>query len=130
MSREKNDRRVDVSGAVAPLKNNPFEILSAEGLPEGRIVEEVTEPKANVVRRGRVVLRKEKAGRGGKTVTVVGDFEAQISDREIDDLARSIRKACGCGGAVKGREIEVQGEPLERLRVLLSEAGYRVAGVK
>jgi translation initiation factor 1 len=78
---------------------------------------------------GRVVLRREKAQRGGKTVVVVSDFEGRISHAEIEDLAKKARQACGCGGTVRGREIELQGDNAPKVRSFFASAGFRVAGV-
>jgi len=78
---------------------------------------------------GRVVLRKEKAQRGGKTVVVVSDFEDRIADSEIENLAKKARQACGCGGTVRGREIELQGDNVPKVRAFFESAGFRVAGV-
>ena len=78
---------------------------------------------------GRVVLRREKAQRGGKTVVVVSDFEDRIPDSEIEDLAKKARQACGCGGTVRGREIELQGDNVPNVRAFFESVGFRVAGV-
>lgn len=78
---------------------------------------------------GRVVLRREKAQRGGKTVVVVSDFDARISDVEIEDLARQARQACGCGGTVRDREIELQGDNPPKVRTFFENSGFRVAGI-
>lgn len=77
----------------------------------------------------RVVLRREKAQRGGKTVIVVHDFASQITGRRIEELATKLKKSCGCGGTVKGREIEIQGDQPGKIRELLEAEGFRVAGV-
>lgn len=60
---------------------------------------------------GRVVLRKEKAHRGGKRVIVVDDFATHLPVSVIETMARKLRAGCGCGGTVKERRIEVQGGP-------------------
>ncbi|MFY8268998.1 MAG: translation initiation factor, partial [Terrimicrobiaceae bacterium] len=78
---------------------------------------------------GRVVLRREKARRGGKTVVVVSDFAPHISDGDIETLARQARQACGCGGTLRGREVEMQGDSPEKVRSFFEKAGFRVAGV-
>ena len=104
--------------------NNPFGALTNTGLPAGP----ATPPKP--VKLGRVVLRKEKAHRGGKTVIVVHDFAPQITDAQIEAFAGKLKKACGCGGTVKDRTIEVQGDQPGKIRVLLEAEGFQVAGVK
>ena len=78
---------------------------------------------------GRVVLRRETARRGGKSVIVVDDFASHIGADLIEELSRKLRKSCGCGGAVKGRRIELQGDQPEKIRALLETEGFRVAGV-
>lgn len=134
---KKSKSRIDTSGgSLESLSHNPFAALQAEGLPEGEEVpssdeKETTSQSApsRPSKKGRVVLRKETAHRGGKTVIVVGDFPPEITVEEMDGLARLIRKRCGCGGGVKEREIEVQGNAVSKIREILSGEGFRVAGV-
>jgi translation initiation factor 1 len=78
---------------------------------------------------GRVVLRRETAHRGGKTVIVVHDFAPFIAMSAIEDLARKLRNACGCGGTTRHRSIELQGDQVPRIRALLEEEGFKVAGI-
>jgi translation initiation factor 1 len=107
------------------MNTNPFSQLSSAGLPAGP---ELPAPKT--VARGRVVLRREKAHRGGKTVIVVHDFATHITGKQIDAIATKLKKACGCGGTVKGRQIEIQGDQPGKIRALLETEGFQVAGVK
>ena len=120
-------QRIDTSGKQSALQS-PFASLQLEGLPEGPAnpPEEKPEPPR---KNGRVVLRREKAQRGGKTVVVVYDFEPQIADSAIETLGRQARQACGCGGTVRGREIELQGDNPQKIRSFFESAGFRVAGV-
>ncbi|PAZ02347.1 MAG: hypothetical protein CAK85_00905, partial [Spartobacteria bacterium AMD-G5] len=78
--------RIDTSGQQSALQS-PFAGLLLDGLPEGPdfLPEKKPEPPR---KNGRVVLRREKAQRGGKTVVVVYDFEPQITTSHIDRLAR------------------------------------------
>ena len=120
--------RIDTSARQAALQS-PFASLQMDGLPDVP-----PEPKQDALsttpaKMGRVVLRREKAQRGGKTVVVVSDFEARISEAEIEDLARKARQACGCGGTVREREIELQGDNAPKVRTFFEGAGFRVAGV-
>jgi len=112
-----------------PPLNNPFAALGVEGLPPG---EEPLSPVRPATRKpglGRVVLRREKAHRGGKTVIVVHDFAPSIPMPVIEELARKLRNACGCGGTTRQRGIELQGDQAARIRALLEEEGFKVAGV-
>ena len=111
--------------------NNPFADLQVDNLPLGESSPpaEPAPPQAKSAL-GRVVLRRETAHRGGKIVIVIHDFAPFISTRSIEDLARKLRSACGCGGTTRQRTIELQGNQVDRIRSLLEQEGFRVAGVK
>ena len=57
-------------------------------------------------------------------------FAPSISSQSIEQLARRLRQACGCGGTARERTIEIQGDQVTRIRTLLEGEGFRVAGVK
>jgi translation initiation factor 1 len=73
-----------------------------------------------------VVLRIEKAGRGGKTVTVISRLQSHPAGKE--ELLRKLKSACGAGGTMKNGDLEIQGDHRPRLKTLLEEMGYRVRG--
>ena len=75
-------------------------------------------------KRGRVDIIRQKAGRGGKTVTVVTHFVG-IGLPEKEALARSMQKACGTGGTVKDGRIEIQGDKRQEVARILIEAGFQ-----
>jgi len=71
-------------------------------------------------------LRIEKAGRRGKTVTVV---ESLPRNREfLKTLTGELKRACGSGGKAGDSHIEIQGDHRDRLRALLREKGWVVKG--
>ena len=78
---------------------------------------------------GRVVLRRETAHRGGRTVIVIHDFPPSVNRPALDDLARDLRRAIGTGGTVCERTIEMQGDQPAKIRAFLEKLGYQVAGV-
>jgi translation initiation factor 1 len=114
--------------SVTGRLNSAFDALQADGLPPGEVAAVPAELK--VFKQGRVVLRREKAHRGGKTVIVVHDFATHIPLPQIETLAGKLKKACGCGGTVKDRTIEIQGDQPGKIRELLEAEGFQVAGVK
>ena len=71
-------------------------------------------------------LRMEKAGRGGKTVTVVYDLPR--NEAFLKDLGQRLKRECGTGGSVTGNTIELQGEMRDRVRGILQRLGYTVKG--
>lgn len=125
----KGKPRIELNPAQGGL-NAAFAGLAIPNLPEGPAVEPPPVAAAPPAKRGRVVLRRETAHRGGKAVLIVHDFAAHIAGEEIAALAKRLRAACGCGGTVHEREIELQGEPAAKARALLAGEGYQVAGVK
>ncbi len=79
---------------------------------------------------GRVVLRKETARRGGKTVIVVDDFATHLPVSVIEKIGKKLRQTCGCGGTVKGRVVEIQMDQPARIRAVLEAEGFEVAGIR
>lgn len=123
--------RFDMSAAEVPFEmNNPFANLHVDNLPLGDTPAPAPAPAPKAKALGRVVLRRETAHRGGKIVIVIHDFAPYISNKSIEDLGKKLRSACGCGGTTKERQIEIQGNQVDRIRSLLEQEGYRVAGVK
>jgi translation initiation factor 1 len=132
--------RVNFSLEEAPEFNNPFANLEIDRLPLGESGKAQPLPPAEQARAdaifsagvklGRVVLRRETAHRGGKTVVVIDQFAPNISLKQIEALAKKLRNACGCGGTTKQRSIEMQGNHIEKIRNLLEQEGFRVAGVR
>lgn len=121
--------RINTNPAQSGL-NAAFADLSISGLPPGpeQTTSEPQRPE-RPAKLGRVVLRKEKAQRGGKTVIVIHDFAPQISDDFIDALARKLRNTCGTGGTVRERTVEIQGDQPQKIREVLEAEGFKVAGV-
>ena len=71
-------------------------------------------------------LRIEKAGRGGKTVTVVAGLPRNATF--LKNLCAELKRACGSGGAVGDGTVEIQGEARDRVRAHLRGKGYGVKG--
>jgi len=76
------------------------------------------------------ILRIEKGGRNGKTVTVID----QLPKNEVflKDLTTKLKKKCGSGGTylTSGKEglIEIQGDKREIVRAVLLQQGIKSKG--
>jgi translation initiation factor 1 len=121
-------KRIPTDGGQ-PFGHNPFGALSSEGLPaapESAPADSGQPPAAKPARknRGRVDIIRQKAGRGGKTVTVVKGFVG-IGLPEKEQLAKTMQKACGTGGTIKNGQIEIQGDKRQEVARILSEANFR-----
>jgi translation initiation factor 1 len=92
------------------------------------VPEDVVEPGARY--KFVAVLRIEKQGRGGKTVTVIDQLPK--NELFLKDLTTKLKKKCGSGGtySTAGKEglIEIQGEKRDLIRALLAKEGIRTKG--
>ncbi len=71
-------------------------------------------------------LRIEKAGRHGKTVTVVESLPRNKAF--LKELATELKRTCATGGKAIEDRIEIQGDHRDRLRELLKAKGWVVKG--
>lgn len=89
----------------------------------GRIQPEkikITPPKGD----GIVRIQRQTSGRKGKGVCVISGLDLDTS--ALIKLASELKKRCGCGGAVKGFDIEIQGDNRDLLKQLLEQKGFKV----
>jgi translation initiation factor 1 len=117
--------KISTDGAP-PLSSNPFAALGGviEDLPPGEIpaaAREETKDPVPTQLRGKLVLRREKKGRGGKTATVIEGLS--LSDDAREALAQELRRNLGCGAHVEGATIVVSGAQTQRIRDLLAARG-------
>ena len=120
-------RKIPVSSPQAPLQS-PFVELKIPGLPLEKIEDSPGEPLAKIGHK--LILSKEKAHRAGKTVLIVRGFSLETGEEAISLLAKEAKAACGCGGTVVDRKIELQGDQPERVRRFFESKGFRLAGVR
>jgi translation initiation factor 1 len=71
-------------------------------------------------------LRIEKAGRKGKTVTVVESLPRNRAF--LEELAGELKRTCGSGGKAGESHVEIQGDHREKIRDLLRSKGWIVKG--
>ena len=125
-----NSERIPTEGSQS-FGHNPFDTLSSAGLPStpecspaDSTPPSVAPGKVPKKNRGRVDIVRQKAGRGGKTVTVVKGFVG-IGLPEKEQLAKAMQRSCGTGGTVKDGQIEIQGDKREEVARILTEANFR-----
>lgn len=108
-------------------RGNPFQALREK---LGDALPRVLEPAA--ARSGgpgapkpvleRVTVRRERAGRGGKTVTVADG--PGFTGRPLEPLATAAARALGVGARVEQGALVVQGDQCERLAAWLAAQGF------
>ncbi len=70
-----------------------------------------------------VVIRLDRKGRGGKSVTVVDGLGLPKNDLEV--LLKRLKSSLGTGGALRESALEIQGDHRDTLMGILEAMGYR-----
>jgi translation initiation factor 1 len=122
--------RIDTNPKAAPLANLSEAFPDTVSAIRTSGAQEPSKSNEPVWKMGRVLLRRETAHRGGKTVVVVYDFATHLPASVIEKVAKKLRSACSTGGTVKDRTIEIQGELVAKVRATLEAEGFIVGGVK
>ncbi len=84
-----------------------------------------TTPGPGTLLKGKAVVRQERKGHGGKTVTVIDGVAISRVD-DLDALAKTVRKALGAGARVDGGTLVVQGDQREAASAWLTKQGASV----
>ncbi|MFY8217109.1 MAG: translation initiation factor [Chthoniobacterales bacterium] len=127
-------KKIPVASTHVPLQSGlgGFDFSGLGDLPPGSEASSeaiAPTPDQPPSKAGRVLLRKEKSGRGGKVVIVVHGFDVRWTDSDIMALGQSAKQSCGCGGTVSDRTIELQGDQPDRVRKFFQSRGFTVGGV-
>jgi translation initiation factor 1 len=119
------------SGGKAKLAHHPFGSLGAlrEQLPASDADSDSPEHQATTVEPDeappalrfakKLVVRMEKKGRRGKTVTRISGLPMG----ELKALAVEMKRAMGCGAMVEGAELILQGSLVDRAVAWLDKQG-------
>ncbi|KAF3890492.1 MULTISPECIES: translation initiation factor [Nostocales] len=70
-----------------------------------------------------VRVQATRAGRKGKTVTVITGF--QTNQETLQALLKQLKTQCGTGGTIKENELEIQGDHKQKILELLIKLGYK-----
>ncbi len=79
-----------------------------------------TAPSLPLAKVGKLVVSREKKGRGGKTVTVVSGLGPLA-----DGTALTLKKFLGCGATLEEDVIVLQGDQVQRTAAWLESQGAR-----
>lgn len=74
-------------------------------------------------RRQKVIVRLDRKGRGGKSVTVVEGLQMPQQDKEA--LLKKLKTGIGTGGTVKDGALEIQGDHCVTIMAALEKLGHR-----
>jgi len=111
------------SSSSSSPSSSPFAALASvrASLPDVPVVEapSATTTKAPVRFAPKVVVRREKKGHGGKTVTIVSG----VLPNELEAICTSLKTKLGCGARVEGEDVVVQGDLVDRVIVVVTALG-------
>ena len=112
--------------------SNPFGDLKMHGLsmhpsedmerPAQKIDVSITE---HLGKGERLEIRREKSGRGGKTVTTVKGFPSRISQDELNRMLKGLKSQIGTGGGWRDGQMEIQGDKRSTVCNWLLEMGFK-----
>lgn len=125
--------KIPTTGGDA-LKSHPFAALGKLGveLSEGPVQAAPAPPEPEAVAlpapgslagSGKILVRREKKGRGGKTATIVEGIAGNES--ALDEVLRELQKSLACGGHRDGSNLVLAGAQGERVVAWLRQRGAR-----
>ncbi len=114
----------DGSSSSSLANSSPFAALAAvrASLPDVPVVEAAIATATSTApsRFGpKVIVRKEKKGHGGKTVTIVSG----VLPKELDAVCTALKSKLGCGARVEGDDVVVQGDLGDRVVAAVTALG-------
>jgi translation initiation factor 1 len=114
---KKKMQKIDLESFFKPQEEQDFKVFSDEKVEENK--EAIENLPANAQK---LFVRKEKKGRGGKTVTVVEGYKG--NPQVLEQLTKKIKQHCGVGGSIKGKDIVIQGDIADKVVRFLLKSGY------
>lgn len=108
---EENDKVVDRKKRVGVVYSTNPDFAYDDG--------ETEQVESLPMNKQKLHLRMERAGRGGKTVTIVGGFVG--TDEDLEALCKLLKQKCGVGGSVKDGEIIIQGDKRKQIEEILKK---------
>lgn len=111
---------------AAPLTSNPFAGLAAL-LPNAPAGPEpapdptppITDAATDLARAGRLIVRRQKKGQGGKTVTCIEGLDPAL----ISDLLTRLKRDLGCSGRLDAAVLIAGTADHQRVATWLRKAG-------
>ena len=131
MSRkERFSKKISMS-PINEFGSNPFASLDGSGLPEAlpepkhEIKVSVKEEESKLGNGERLEIRREKTGRGGKTVTTIRGIPPGLGKEKKEKLLKRMKNTLGTGGTWAGADMELQGDRRAEVVEWMKAMGFR-----
>lgn len=140
-AKPKTKTSVPTAGSSSPLKQSLSGLaVLRDQLPPGPVADPVTAQGAGephdaktessvYARAKKIVVRRERKGHGGKTVTRVAGLLG--STAELETVTREMKRRLGCGATLEGGDggddgdLLIQGDLCDRVVAFLESQGAR-----
>ena len=110
-------QKLDLSNFfIQDKKDEGFKLLQEND--DSQSTENISLPK----NAQKLFVRKEKKGRGGKTVTVVEGYQG--NPMVLEKLCKKVKQQCGVGGSVQNKTFIIQGDKANQVVKILIKEGY------
>lgn len=105
--------------------DGPFAGLAAlrGALPDAPPSPPQASPKPSPKGPAKAVVRLERKGRGGKDATIIAQLG--LPRAELEAWLKALKGQLGCGGALEGEDLVLQGDLRKRVGPLLQARGVR-----
>ena len=114
---KKKMQKLDLSNFFTSQQGDTgFQVLSES---DGKKQEPEVSLPANAQK---LTVRKEKKGRGGKTVTVIEGYQG--NPQTLEALCKKVKQQCGVGGSVDKKTFIIQGDKADQVVKILIKEGY------
>ena len=104
-------------------ENSKLVYSTDRSIPEKKKIDSISEGSTIKPEQQNIIVRMERKGRRGKSVTVVECLEMNQSDKSI--FLKQLKTKLGTGGTIKDNRFEFQGDHCSRLMVELKNMGYK-----
>jgi translation initiation factor 1 len=125
MKQNREKQRLSLDGGVPLGVDNPFAALSGLELPSAPASNMLKSATHQPRKRGSVRMRRLTAGRGGKVVTELFDFDG-VHHTELPALLKQLKANCGVGGTLRDGALELQGDQRSYVQEFFNQLGVRV----
>jgi translation initiation factor 1 len=111
---------IEVSGLSSYIPQNERPRISKSESPN-----RATKGVEKIGQGERLEIRREKSGRGGKTVTTVKPFPSYMGEVQKEKLLKKLKSTLGTGGTWVKQTMELQGDKRQEVHAWMEASGFK-----
>jgi translation initiation factor 1 len=104
-----------------PEEDSELVFSTDRPIPRKNKSQRVSRPEYDKVQK--VIVRLDRKGRGGKSVTVIDGLHMQ--KEKMDALLKQLKSKLGTGGTLKDASLEIQGDHCSAIMKIMEKMGCR-----